>query len=194
LRQVWSDEPPSLPSRAKREVATITAAFAVVVGRLERPTASKSADRGYEDKRERASRFGSHKGFRMKTTKQLKREAKQLFRLCLVDGMLDETRAWRVVQRVLASRRRGYLFLAAHFERLVKLERSRHTAQVESATPLPDDLQASVQAGLVRVYGPRIVTSFAHSPALIGGMRIKVGSDVYDGSVKAGLAELEKSF
>ena len=29
-------------------------------------------------------------------------------------------------------------------------------------------------------------TSFAHRPALIGGMRIQVGSDVYDGSVRAG--------
>jgi F-type H+-transporting ATPase subunit delta len=130
----------------------------------------------------------------MKTTKQVRSEAKQLFRLCLVNGSLDEDRVRQVVQRILESRRRGCLSLAAHFQQLVKLDRSRHTADVESATPLPDDLQASVQAGLVRVYGPRIVTSFAPSPALIGGMRIKVGSDVYDGSVKAGLAALEKSF
>ena len=30
--------------------------------------------------------------------------------------------------------------------------------------------------------------------ALIGGLRIRVGSDVYDGSVRAGLAALEKHF
>ena len=35
--------------------------------------------------------------------------------------------------------------------------------------------------------------SFVLNPALIGGMRIQVGSDVYDGSVQAGLAALEKS-
>jgi hypothetical protein len=56
------------------------------------------------------------------------------------------------------------------------------------------DLQANVEAGLVQVYGPGIITSFAERPALIGGMRIKVGSDVYDGSVQAGLAALKKSF
>ena len=44
------------------------------------------------------------------------------------------------------------------------------------------------------MYGPGISTSFAHNPALIGGMRIHVGSDVYDGSVRAGLDALEKSF
>ena len=44
------------------------------------------------------------------------------------------------------------------------------------------------------MYGPGISTSFAETSALIGGMRIRVGSDVYDGSVKAGLVALEKSF
>jgi len=130
----------------------------------------------------------------MRTTKQVRRDAKHLFRLCLVNGSLDEDRVRQVLKRVLESKRRWCLSLAAYFGRLVKLERSRQTATVESAMPLPDDLQASVQSGLVRVYGPRIVTSFAHSPALIGGMRIKVGSDVYDGSVKAALTTLEKSF
>jgi F-type H+-transporting ATPase subunit delta len=66
--------------------------------------------------------------------------------------------------------------------------------KVESATPLPPGMQASVQAGLLRVYGPGLNTTFALSPALIGGMRIKVGSDVYDGSVQARLAALEARF
>jgi F-type H+-transporting ATPase subunit delta len=44
------------------------------------------------------------------------------------------------------------------------------------------------------MYGPAIQTEFSLNPALIGGMRIKVGSDVYDGSVQSQLATLEKSF
>jgi F-type H+-transporting ATPase subunit delta len=130
----------------------------------------------------------------MKTTKQVRREAKQLFRLCLVDGSLDEGRVRQVMQRVLESKRRGSLALAGRLERLVRLDRSRNTAEVESAAPLPPELQASVRADLERIYGPRIIASFAHSPALIGGMRIKVGSDVYDGSIKAALDALENSF
>jgi F-type H+-transporting ATPase subunit delta len=65
---------------------------------------------------------------------------------------------------------------------------------VESATPLTPDLKANVQAGLEQIYGSRIIISFAESPALIGGMRIQVGSDVYDGSLRAALTALEKSF
>ena len=130
----------------------------------------------------------------MKTTKQIMREARRLFRFCLVNGSLDETRVRKVVQGVLQAKRRGAHILLSRFLRLVRLDRLRHTAEVESATSLPADLQASVQADLARVYGPGLMISFAQSPALIGGMRIKVGSDVYDGSVKAGLDALEKSF
>src|SRR6267142_6219167 len=120
----------------------------------------------------------------MKTIRQIKRDAKQLFRLCLVNGSLDQGHVRQVTQSVLGSKRRGYLALATEFERLVRLERMRHTARVESATPLSPDLQANVVASLVRLNEPGISISFAVNPALIGGMRIKVGSDVYDGSVQ----------
>jgi F-type H+-transporting ATPase subunit delta len=130
----------------------------------------------------------------MKTTRQIKREAKRLFRLCLVNGLVDEGRTRQVVQRMIESKRRGDLVLLSHFRRLVKLELARHRAEVESAVPVPADLRASIQAGLARTYGPGISASFTHNPWLIGGMRIKVGSDVYDGSVRARLAELEKNF
>jgi F-type H+-transporting ATPase subunit delta len=130
----------------------------------------------------------------MKITKRAKREAKQLFRVCLVNGVLDETRVRHVVQRVVAAGQRDGPAVLSHFGRLVKLDLARHTATIESAAPLPGDLQASVAAGLARRYGPGLTTAFAHRPALIGGMRIQVGSDVYDGSVRAGLAALENSF
>ena len=93
---------------------------------------------------------------------------------------------------MLRARPRGYFAILSHFQRLVKLDLERRTARIESAVPLPPDLQASVQAGLTRLYGPGLEISFAQNPALIGGLRIKVGSDVYDGSIQARLAALEE--
>ena len=130
----------------------------------------------------------------MKTTRQVSRASRRLFRLCLVNGSLDEGRIRQVVQGVLRSKHRGCHALLSNFLRLVRLDRSQHTAEVGSAAFLPADLKASLESDLRRVYGSGITISFALSPALIGGMRIKVGSDVYDGSVKAGLAALEKTF
>ena len=77
------------------------------------------------------------------------------------------------------------------FQRLVRLDRDRHTALVESATPLASGLRDSIQADLTRVYGPGLVAASCDNPALIGGVRIKVGSDVYDSSVRSRLAALE---
>ena len=130
----------------------------------------------------------------MRASKQIKRVAKQLLRLCMVHGFLDEFRVRQVVQLVLESKRRHGHILLSHFLRLVKLEHTRRTAEIESAASLPSDLRARVLAGLNRVYGPGLNTSFSQNPGLIGGLRIRVGSDVYDGSVKAGLAAVERCF
>jgi F-type H+-transporting ATPase subunit delta len=130
----------------------------------------------------------------MKTSKQARREAKQLFRCCVVNGLLDEGRARQTVQRMLQAKPRGYLAILSHFQRLIKLDLGLRSAKVESAVALAADLQASLQAGLGRLYGPGLNISFAQNPALIGGLRIKVGSDVYDGSVQARLAALQSSF
>ena len=128
------------------------------------------------------------------TAKQAMREARQLFRLCIVNRTLDEGRVRQVVQSVTQFRRRGYLTVLGYFQRFVKLDRAQHMAKVESAEPIPDDLRTSVQVNLERAYGAGLATQFVLNPDLIGGMRVQVGSDVYDGSVQAGIAELEKRF
>jgi F-type H+-transporting ATPase subunit delta len=130
----------------------------------------------------------------MKNPKQLRREAKRLFLWCLVEGVLDDAKVREAVHTVLAANRRSGYALLSYFCRLVKLERARHKAEVESATLLPSSLQAIITANLERLYGPGMNTSFVLNPALIGGMRIQAASDVYDGSVRFGLASLERSF
>jgi F-type H+-transporting ATPase subunit delta len=127
----------------------------------------------------------------MKATRKTGRMARRLFRLCHVDGRLDAERVRVATRRISGSGRRGTLAILGALFRLVRLDRDGHRAIVESATPLPDDLRIEVQTGLARAYGQGLDTSFEVNPRLIGGMRIRVGSDVYDASVLAKLAALE---
>ena len=127
----------------------------------------------------------------MTGTKRINRAARQLFRFCMADGLLDTGRARDVALRLASSSRRGSTQTLAQFLRLVRLDRDRHSARVESAAPLADSVRKEIEGDLARIYGPGVETSFDQNPALIGGMRIKVGSDVYDDSVRARLAALE---
>ena len=130
----------------------------------------------------------------MKISKQACRNAKELFRTSLVEGRIDEGRVRQIVQQVIARKPRGYLAILGHFQRLVSLELARRTANVESAVPLSPDLKSSVQQNLSRVYGPGLDISFTENSALIGGMRVQVGSDVYDGTVQSRLTRLQDNF
>ena len=130
----------------------------------------------------------------MKISKQARRDAKQLFRSCVLNGLLDGDRVRQTVQQIIAQKPRGYLAILTHFQRLVKLDVARRTARIESAIQLPEGLSTAIQANLARKYGPGLAVSFAQKQDLIGGLRVQVGSDVYDGSIRARLAELADRF
>jgi len=126
----------------------------------------------------------------MKTNRRTKRAARRLYRLCCVDGALNADRARLVAGRLASSHRRGSLQALSGFLRLIRLDRDRHTARVESAAALPENAREQIRSGLARTYGTALETSFTENPALIGGVRVKVGSDVYDGTIRARLAAL----
>lgn len=130
----------------------------------------------------------------MKASKQCRQNAKALWRCCLVNGVLDESRVRRTVDEVLAAKPRDYLAMLSHFARLVKLEVARRSVRVESATPLDPTLEAEIRNSLQRQYGAGLNFSFAVTPDLIGGVRIKVASDVFDGTVKNRLNRLREDF
>ena len=129
----------------------------------------------------------------MKISKQARRDAKTLFQSCQADGLLDENRVRQAVSAVIAQKPRGYVGILHHLQRLVKLDLDRRTALVESATLISEELKVSVSGNLAWRYGQGLKVSFETNPQLIGGLRVKVGSDVYDGSVKARLDGLRES-
>jgi F-type H+-transporting ATPase subunit delta len=130
----------------------------------------------------------------VKISKQAKRDAKQLFNTCKMDGLIDDGRIRQSLQAVISRKPRGYVAILSHFHRLVKLDLERRAARVESAVALTPDQQATVQQNLTRRYGQGLNIAFAQNPDLIGGLRIKVGSDLIDGSVQNRIAALAESF
>lgn len=130
----------------------------------------------------------------MKTNRQTQREAKRLFHVCLVDGLLDESHVRQVVQRMVDAGGTGNLKVVSRFQRLVRLARAARSAKVESASPLHGDTRTTIESGLERMYGRGLLTTYADNPTLLGGVRVTVGSDVYDGSIQGRLAELEEKF
>ena len=130
----------------------------------------------------------------MKGNKQFRRDAKQLFQSCQVDGALDEARVRRAVTLLIEKKPRGYFGTLQELQRLVKLDVNSLSARVESAVALSEAQQQEVRASLGRLKGADVEVEFAENADLIGGMRVKLGDDVYDGSVKTRLSRLAESF
>lgn len=130
----------------------------------------------------------------MKISRKAQLSAKHLYRSCLVDGRLDEGRVREVVRRVVEAKPRDYLPILMRFERLVRLELQRRQATVQSTVSLSPDFQASLQGNLSRRYGQGLNFVFGQEPSLLGGLRVQVGDDVFDGSVRARLATLKERF
>ena len=130
----------------------------------------------------------------MKSGKELKRTAKKLFQASIADGVLDPQVVQSVVRKLSETKPRGYLQVISHYWRLVQLEIERNRAQIESAVELDAKTKKQVESDLKKKYGDQISTEYSVRPELLGGIRIKIGSDVWDGSVKNRIERLEEKF
>lgn len=126
----------------------------------------------------------------MKISRQARRKAKALFRLCLDGEALDPVRVREVVAVLLDQKPRDYLPIVARLRQLVAYRIAEKTLAIESAAPLPDEGR-SLFAELEARYGAALEKRYSVRPALIGGIRIQKGSTVWDGSISQKLQTLE---
>lgn len=130
----------------------------------------------------------------MLTSKQIRRQARQLFQLCKINGVLDENRVRQTVDELFQKKPHKYLQILKIFKRLVKIEIDRNTATVETAVEIDSQLKDSIRENLIKLHGQNLRINFVVNPSLIGGLRVKVGSNVYDSSIITKLQELMETF
>ncbi len=130
----------------------------------------------------------------MKVSKVAAATARRLFGLCQTGGRLDETKLRSVVARLIESKPRDYRAVLVALQRLTRLEADRRRVTVESAVALDDASRQRVVDGLAKAHGPNLTISYTVNPELIGGLRIRVGNDVLDGSVQGRLTRLANAF
>ena len=127
----------------------------------------------------------------MKVSKDAARSARQLLRLSYKEGLLDNDRIKEITTKVSEAKPRDFLAILQEYGRLVRLDVEQRQAIIETAVEIGAQEGNTVIEDLRRRYGNDLTAEFMVNPELLGGMRVKVGSDVWDGSVKARLTELK---
>jgi F-type H+-transporting ATPase subunit delta len=130
----------------------------------------------------------------MKISKAAAATARRLFGLCQTDGRLDDDKLRSVVSRLVETKPRDFLAILGALQKLTRLEMERRKVTVESAVDLDEATRRRVLAGLVKKYGTDLVAVYQVNPALLGGLRIRVGNDVFDGTVRGRLERLAAAF
>ncbi len=130
----------------------------------------------------------------MKISKVAAANARRLFGLCQTDGRLDEDKLRTACAEIAAKKPRDHRAMLAALHRLARLDLERRTVTVESAEPLSAADQRRISANLAARYHDRLVFNFSVDPALLGGLRVRVGSDVFDGTVQGRIDRLASVF
>ena len=128
----------------------------------------------------------------MKINKETRQLAKGLLRSSYVDGRLDSSRVASLVKSLIEKKPRNYIKALEAYKRLLRLEVEKRSATIETATELPPEAGQQIVANLKRKYGGDLTAKFVVTPELLGGMRIRVGSDVWDSSVRNRLHRLQQ--
>ncbi len=128
----------------------------------------------------------------MKINKEIRRLSRGMLRASFTDGELDPGRIASLVDSLIARKPRHHIEVLKNYRRLLRLELEKRRARVETASEADSAIRSELVANLKKKYGSDLTTEFVVNPQLLGGMRIRVGSDVWDGTVRNRLERLEQ--
>jgi F-type H+-transporting ATPase subunit delta len=130
----------------------------------------------------------------MKINKEIRQLSRQMLRASFTDGQLDRGKIASLVQSLISKRPRHFIAGLQYYKRLLRLEIEKRHARIESATQLTPQAASDIGARLKRKYGNGLTTEFVVDPTLLGGVRVRVGSDVWDGTLRNRLQRLQQQF
>jgi F-type H+-transporting ATPase subunit delta len=125
--------------------------------------------------------------------KQVQQLARQFFKLSMVDGTLSPDRIAGVLQYIEKHRPIHALAVLKAYQRLIEFEVARGQAVVEHAGVMQETALANIIATMSRKYNRPISGIARRNDALLAGVRVRVGDDVYESNVASQLATLAAS-
>lgn len=126
----------------------------------------------------------------MKIGKDTLNAARRLFRLCMDGNTVAEDRVRLIARKIAEHKPRNHVALLTAFSRMVEYAVKSRTATIQSAVPLTEEERSQIQAKLTAKYGDGLYYHWEVAPDLLGGIRIQVGDDVKDGSVRSRIDRL----
>jgi len=128
----------------------------------------------------------------MKINKAIRQLSREMLRASFTDGQLDRGKIASLVQSLVTRKPRHYIAVLQYYKRLLRLEIEKRHAKIESAMPLSSDVADRIADRLKKKYGSDLTTEFDVDLTLLGGIRVRVGSDVWDGTLRNRLQRLEQ--
>ena len=128
----------------------------------------------------------------MKITKEIRQLSREMLRASFTDGQLDRGKIASLVQSLISKRPRHFIAVLQNYKRLLRLEIEKRHAKIESATQLSPQAAVDIVARLKKKYGDDLTAEFVVDPTLLGGVRVRVGSDVWDGTLRNRLERLQQ--
>ena len=127
----------------------------------------------------------------MKLNKEIRQLSRKMLQASFTDGQLEPGKIASLVDSLVTQKPRNYIDVLKNYRRLLRLELEKRSATIETASEMDPAIRSEIEANLKSKYGNDLATEFHVDPQLLGGMRIRVGSDVWDGSVRNRLERLQ---
>ena len=127
----------------------------------------------------------------MKLNKEIRQLSRKMLQASFTDGQLDPGRIASLVDSLVTQKRRNYIDVLKNYQRLLRLELEKRHATIETASEANPAIRSEIETNLKSKYGNDLSTEFHVDPQLLGGMRVRVGNDVWDGSVRNRLKRLQ---
>ena len=125
--------------------------------------------------------------------KKAQQFARQLFAMSKVDGSVSTERVGGVLEYAEKHPPHNPVLVLKAYQRLIATEVAKSVAVVEHAGAVSNATLASIAAAMSKKYGRNVTAAAKPNSALLAGLRVHVGDDIYESSVAGQLDALAAS-
>ncbi len=126
----------------------------------------------------------------MNQSEKINKLAKRLIQVSSVNDELDTDSLWGGIMKLKEQGFKHFLPLLKILKVKVAQTMAQQTLEVTSSSPLSESMLESLEKSFTQKYQKSVKVKSFIDPSLIGGLKVRIGDDVYDASIAAQLNQI----